>query len=173
MKQAMKRLVTFCLAVAMIAAFLPATVAKAATKSMTMYKGEALSFTTYSTVSKVSSSKSKVVKASKNKEDDIYTDLIAKATGKSTVTIKTKNGTNKLNITVKKLDMTAKVVSVAGGYATLAIKNNTAQTFDKIEVTYTLKDANGEVVKQDAEIVYHVLAKKTSYDSVYVSSSQA
>ena len=173
MKQAMKRIVTFCLVVAMIAILLPVTDVQAATKSMTMYKGEVLSYTTYSTVSKVSSSKSSVVKAAKNKEDDIYTDLTAKATGKSTVTIKTKNGTNKLNITVKKLDMTAKVVSVAGGYVTLSIKNNTAQIFDKIEVTYTLKDANGEVVKQDAEIVYDVLAKKTAYDSVYVGSSQA
>lgn len=172
MKQTMKRLVAFCLAVAMIAILLPATVTQAATRNVTMYKGEVLSYTTYSTVSKVSSSKSKVVKATKNKERDIYADLIAKATGKSTVTIKTKYGTDKLNITVKKLDMTVKVVSISGGYVTLAIKNNTAQTFDKIEVTYTLKDANGEVVKQDTEKVYHVMAKKTAYDRVYVGSSQ-
>lgn len=67
-----KRLAAFCLAVAMAVTLLPATVAEAAAKSMTMYVGEVLSFTTYSKVSKVTSSKSKIVKAAKNKENDIY-----------------------------------------------------------------------------------------------------
>lgn len=169
----MKQLAAFGLALAMAVTLLPATVANAATKSMTMYVGEALSFTTYSKVSKVSSTKSKIVKATKNKENDIYADLIAKKAGKSTVTVKAKNGTSKLNITVKKLDMPVTVKSIAGGYVTFAIKNKTAQTFDKIQINYTLKDAAGETVKQDTEIVSHVIAKKTAYESVYVGSSQA
>lgn len=168
----MKQMTAFCLAVVMVFTLLPATVAEAATKSITMYVGEELSFTTYSKVLKVSSSKSKIVKAVKNKENNIYTDLIAKKTGKSTVTIKTSGGTNKLNLTIKKLDMPVKVISVAGGYVTFEIKNKTAQTFDKVQIAYTLKDAGGEVVKQDTRLVYNVLAKKTAYESVYVGNSQ-
>lgn len=168
-----KRLAAFCLAVAMVITMLPATVAEAATNSMTMYVGEALSFTTYSKVSKVTSSKSKIVKAAKNKENDIYADLTAKKVGKSTVTVKAKNGTSKLNITVKKLDMPVGIVSIAGGYVTFAIRNKTAQTFDKIQFKYTLKNAAGEIIKQDTELVHDVIAKKTAYESVYIGKEQA
>ena len=173
MKQTMKRLVTFGLAVAMTAVLLPATVVHAATKSVTMYKGEAFYYTDYGKVSKASSSNSKVVKVAKDKENERHTNLTAKSTGKATATIKTSYGTTKLNITVKKLDFTAKAVSIAGGYVTLSVKNKTSQTFDKIEVSYTFKDANGEIVKQDTELVSRIPAKKTVYTGIYVGSSQA
>ena len=50
MKQAMKRLLTLCLAVAMIAVLLPTTVTQAATKaeSLTLYVGEKIYVTNYS-----------------------------------------------------------------------------------------------------------------------------
>lgn len=69
--------------------------------------------------------------------------------------------------------MPVSIISIAGGYVTFAIKNKTAQTFDKIQFKYTLKDAAGEIVKQDTELVYDVLAKKTAYESVYIGGSQA
>ena len=49
MKQTMKRLVTFCLAVAMMLSLFPAMTAKAATKTenLTLYVGEAIYVTNY------------------------------------------------------------------------------------------------------------------------------
>lgn len=173
MKQTMKGLVTFCLTLVMIVALLPATVAQAAAKNVTMYKNEAFYFTDYGTVSKVSSSNSKVVKAAKDKENERHTNLTAKKTGKSTVTIKTSYGTTSLNITVKKLDFSVKVLSVQGSNAIVEIKNKTAQTFDSILLDYTFKGTDGSIIKQDTEKVYRVPAKKTVYTSIYVGSSQA
>lgn len=173
MKQMMKGILTFCLTAAMIVTLLPATVAQAATKNVTMYKNEAFYFTDYGKVSKVSSSNSKVVKAAKDKENERHTNLTAKKTGKSTVTIKTSYGTTKLNITVKKLDFSVKVLSIVGSNAVVEIKNKTAQTFDSIFVDYTFKGADGAVVKQDTEKIYRVPAKKTVYTNIYVGSAQA
>jgi len=166
-KQMMKRVLAVCLAVA-FAALLPATVAEAATKSITMYKGESFYFTDYGKVTKASSSNSKVVKAAKDKENERHTNLTAKKTGKATVTIKSSYGTTKLKITVKKLDLSAKVLSITGGNVILEIKNKTAQTFDTILVDYAFKDIDGDVIKQDTEKIYRVPAKKTVYESIYV-----
>jgi hypothetical protein len=99
--------------------------------------------------------------------------MTAKAAGKATVTVKGSSGTGKFQVTVKKLSFSVKLKNLAGSYATIAIKNNTAQTFEKIAVSYTFKDADGEVVKQDTETVSRVPAKKTVYASIYVGSSQA
>lgn len=172
MKKTLKKLVCCMLAAALFATLLPALPAQAATKSVTLYVGEQIYFTDYGTVSKASSSNSKVVKAAKDKENNRHTNLTAKKAGKATVTIKTSYGTTKLKITVKKLNFTAKVLSVANGYVTFSVKNNTAQTFDKLLVDYTFKDAQGEIVKQDSEVVHRSVAKKTAYESIYVGSSQ-
>lgn len=174
MKQTWKRLAACMLSAVLFVTLFPVMAqAKTTTASITMYKGEELSYTVIGNgaVSKVSSSNSKVVKAAKSKQYDYYTDLKAKKTGKATVTIKAANGTTKLNVTVKKLDMSAKLLSNSNGYVTFSVKNNTAQTFDKALVEYTLKNAQGEVVKQDSTVVGRVIAKKTAYDSIYIGRS--
>lgn len=173
MKHVCKKLVAFCAVVALFVTLFPGISAEAATKSVTLYKGEQIYFTDYGTVSKVSSSNSKVVKAVKDKENNRHTNLTAKKAGKSTVTIKTSYGTTKLQVTVKNLDFTVKKLAIAGGNVILSVKNNTAQIFDKIALSYTFKDAQGQVVKQDVEAVSRVPAKKTVYASIYVGSSQA
>ena len=173
MKQIGRKLVTLCLAAALFITLLPALPAQAAAKSVTLYQGEQIYYTDYGTVSKVSSSNSKVVKAAKDKENNRHANLTAKKPGKSTVTVKTSNGTTTLKVTVKKLDFTVRVLSVASGYVTFSVKNNTSQTFDKISLDYTLKDAQGEVVKQDSVVIHRAIAKKTAYESVYVGSDQA
>lgn len=173
MKHVWRKLAAICLAAALFVTLLPGITAEAATKNITLYVGEQIYFTDYRDVAKVSSSNSKVVKAVKDKENKKNTNLTAKKAGKATVTIKTSGGTTKLNITVKKLNFSVKALSVAGGYVLLSVKNNTAQTFDKIALGYTFKDAQGQVVKQDSELVNRVIAKKTVYVSIYVGSSQA
>ena len=101
MKHAMKRFVTFCLAVAMIATLLPATVAKAATKTenVTLYVGEKVYVTNYYDVTKVTSSNKKVVAAARDKENKSHANLTAKKAGTSNVTVATKHGTMKYILT--------------------------------------------------------------------------
>jgi hypothetical protein len=163
-----------CLALAMLLTLVPANVQAATkTQSITLYKGEEIYFTDYGNVSKVSSSNKKVVKTSIDSGNKHHANLTAKATGTSTVTVKTSYGTTKLKVTVKKLDFTVKLANISGGNVIFTIKNNTAQTFDQIEFTYTLKDEAGDVIVQDTERVYDCLAKKTAYRSVYVGTSKA
>jgi hypothetical protein len=173
-KQITKRLVGMALALAVLLTMLPVNVQAAAkSQSITLYKGEAIYFTDYGTVSKVSSSNKKVIKAAKDSDNERHANLTAKATGKSTVTVKTSYGTTKLKVTVKKLDFTVKLVNVAGGNVIFSVKNNTAQTFDTVTFTYTLVDEAGDVIVQDTKKLYDCLAKKTAWCSIYVGSSKA
>lgn len=158
-------------------AFMPVPAVKAATKQ-TMYVGEKFQYIIYgATVTSVSSSSKKVVKTAKVKDRTNACTLEAKKTGSATVTIKYKDytrktHTKKLKVTVNKLDITATVKPLDSGYVLLEMKNNTKQTFERAEVRYTLKNASGQVIKEDVERVYYVMTGKTTYDSIYVGRDQ-
>ena len=86
MKKFMKQLMASAFVCAMIIALLPAIVqAKTTKKSITLYKGEAIYYTDYTTVKSVKSSNAKVAKASKDKSADYKTNIVAKKAGKTTV----------------------------------------------------------------------------------------
>lgn len=102
MKKFMKQLMASAFVCAMVIALLPATVqAKTTKKSITLYKGEAIYYTDYSTVKSVKSSNAKVAKASKDKSADYKTNIVAKKAGKTNVTIRTKGGNAVVTVTVK------------------------------------------------------------------------
>ena len=178
MKKLGKKLMALVVALAMIATVIPVVNAEAATtKKVTMYVGEA--FYTYVSgqkVKSVSSSDKNVVKASKDSDYKRQVNFTAKKAGKATITVKVKDYYNKTvtykyAITVKKLSFDTSFVSSAGGYVCVGVKNKTAQTFDKVVIQYTFKDANGEVVAQNTDTVYRVPTKKTTYTNIYVGSS--
>jgi len=172
MKKLFKGIVTVCLALAMIVTMIaPVTAEAATTKSLTLYKGEAMYVSGLGTVKSVSSSKKSVVAASKDTTYSGRVNLTAKKTGTATITIKTSSSTVKYKITVKKLDITVKITDLGDGYLLLAAKNNTKQTFSAVELTYTLKNAEGETVVKDTANVYDVVAGKTVYKKVYYSQS--
>ena len=109
MNKVMKKLLCACLALAMLITILPPVTAQAAkTKSVVLYKGEVVEVSDnfYSTVKSVSSSKKAVVAAKKDSKRNYKAILTAKKAGKSTVTLKTKNGTFKYVVTVKNYDFT-------------------------------------------------------------------
>ena len=172
MKQTMKRLVTFCLAVVMVFTLLPATAAEAATKTekITLYVGESIYATNYSDVTKVTSSNKKVVAVGRDKEYTYRANMTAKKPGTSMITIKTKRGTMKYKVTVKKLAFDVKLTELSDGEVLVSVKNNTNHIFDYVEVTYTLKGADGAVLEEDKRMVYDLLPGKTSYDKIFYST---
>lgn len=171
MKKMMKRLVSFVVALAMIATVIPVVNAEAATtKKMTLYVGEAVYFTDYGKVSSVTSSKKSVVSAAKDKENNTHANLKAKKAGTSTVTVKTKYGTTKIKVTVKKLAFDVKLTHLSEGSVLVSVKNNTKQAFDYANVTYTLKGADGEVLEKDKKLISDLLPGKTSYTTISYSS---
>lgn len=172
MKQTMKRLVTFCLAVAMILTLFPAMTAKAAakTENLTLYVGEAIYVTNYYDVTKVTSSNKNVLTAAKDKEYKSHANLTAKKAGTSNVTVTTKRGTMKYKVTVKKLAFDVKLTQLSEGEVLVAVKNNTKQIFDYAYVTYTLKGADGAVLEKDKKMVDGLLPGKTSYAKIIYST---
>lgn len=172
MKQTMKKLVTFCLAVVMIITLLPAVPTKAATKTenLTLYVGEAIYVTNYYDVTKVTSSNKKVLAAAKDKENKSHANLTAKKAGTSNVTITTKRGTMKYKVTVKKLSFDVKLTQLSEGEVLVSVKNNTKQTFDYAYVTYTLKGEDGAVLEKDKKMVDNLLPGKTSYAKIMYST---
>lgn len=172
MKKWMKKLLTLCLALTMVVSVIaPVTAeAKTRTKSITLYKGETIYITDYSKVKSASSSKKSVVKAARDKKDNTHTNVYALKAGKSTVTIKTKYGTVKYVITVKNPSFTVKLKDLGNGKVLLSVKNNTKQTFDRLGVEYTIRDADGNECQKDDTIVYYAVAGKTVYDTIYYNS---
>lgn len=167
-----KRITALCLTLLMAVTILPAVPAQAATKKMTLYAGESVYFTDYSDVSKVSSSNKKVLAVAKDKDYPTHANMTAKKAGKSNITVKTKKGTSKYTVTVKKADFKIKVSQIAGSQILLSVKNNTGQTFDYANVTYTLKNAAGEVVEKDTKLVDDLVAGKTVYESFLYTSKE-
>ena len=119
----------------------PVTAQAAKTKSVVLqYKGEVVEVSDnfYSTVKSVSSSKKAVVAAKKDSKRNYKAILTAKKAGKSTVTLKTKNGTFKYAVTVKNYDFTVSFKNIGNDYLLMSVKNNTKTTFDELQLTYTL-----------------------------------
>lgn len=172
MKKWMKKLLTLCLALTMVITVIaPITAeAKTRTKSITLYKGEAIYITDYSKVKSASSSKKSVVKVAKDKKDNTHTNVYALKSGKATVTVKTARSTVKYVITVKKPSFSVNLKNLGNGNVLLTIKNNTKQTFDTIVVEYTIRDAEGNECRKDTTTVNKVVAGKTVYEMIYYSS---
>ena len=181
MKKLLKKIALLMLAVSMTvpaasALNMPAaSVAEAATKTsnITMYVGE----TTQLLLSpkSIKSSNKKVVKGYKKKNEygNTWYYMSAKKTGKATVTVKTQYTTYKYKVTVKKHKVSADFKMLESQYRNsllISVKNATGQTFDDVAVKYTLKDAAGNVLKEDTVTVSHVLDKKTSYATVSLPS---
>ena len=173
MKKLVKKIAALTVFALLIGILTPVT-AKAATVKQTMYVGEKFEYVIYGTTfTSVSSSNKKVVTAAKVKNKVYACTLNAKKAGSATITIKykdyaKKSHTQKIKVTVKKLNISASVQDLDGGYAMIVLKNNTTQTFDRIEVQYTLKDSSGATVKQDTLRVSYVLNGKKAYDTIYV-----
>ena len=170
MRSWMKRVLGVVLTLAMLVTMIPVTTAQAATEKLTMYVGEAFTYTIFGNgITSVSSSKKSVVKAQKDKSNSDRFIFEAKKTGSAKLTVKYKNGSNKvmtntINVTVKKRDLSVKMQKLEDGYVFLSVKNNTKQTFDQAMVSYMLKDGDGEVVAEDSVIVSDLVAGKTAYD---------
>jgi hypothetical protein len=164
----------FCLVLAVTAALFPPVDVQAATSTQVVYVGETYEANLgFDRVQSVKSSNPKVATASKTKDYD-YT-VIPKKPGKTVVTIKyltadkKKMKTMKVTFTVKKLDLKITAQNLDGGYVLFKVKNNTAQVFDKITFSYTLKDKNGKkLVSSSDGFMTRILAKSTAYDSVYI-----
>lgn len=166
MNKVMKKLLCACLALAMLITVIPSVTAEAATKTMVLYKGEKFQYTNYYTIKSVSSSKKSVVSIAKDKQKDYYANINAKKTGKSTITIKTKYNTEKYNVTVKKMDFKVTYKQLASDKVLMCVKNNMKDTFEKVEFTYTLRNASGETVQKKETVVTDILPGKTSYTTI-------
>lgn len=168
MNSVMKRLSVALLALSVLVSLLPALPAQAATtkKNITMYVGESFTYTDYSTVKSTASSKKAIVTVKKDSSSPKYSVFTAKKAGTAVLTIKTKNGTTKINVTVKKLAMTIRLKDLGDGEILVTVKNNTKQVFEDVTVAYTLVDADGNEVKADDVRVYSILPGKNSYSTI-------
>ena len=161
MKKVMKRVITACLAFAMILALVTPASVEAATKneSLTLYKGETYTWylTGVKSLSSASSTKKAVATVKANKSKKQYT-ISAKKAGTSVVTIKGKDyyghtQSLKIKVTVAEPKFDLKLQKLDGNYILIRVKNNTKATFDRLAVRYSLKN------------------RKTAYESIYVSSA--
>ena len=172
MNKVMKKLLCACLALAMLITIIPPVTAQAAkTKSVVLqYKGEVVEVSDnfYSTVKSVSSSKKAVVAAKKDSKRNYKAILTAKKAGKSTVTLKTKNGTFKYAVTVKNYDFTVSFKNIGNDYLLMSVKNNTKTTFDDLQLTYTLCNSAGDVIEKKEKNVSDLLPGKKSYEKISV-----
>lgn len=179
MKKVMKRVITACLAFAMILALVTPASVEAATKneSLTLYKGETYTWylTGVKSLSSASSTKKAVATVKANKSKKQYT-ISAKKAGTSVVTIKGKDyyghtQSLKIKVTVAEPKFDLKLQKLDGNYILIRVKNNTKATFDRLAVRYSLKNSSGSEVAAKDEIVYRVMSGKTAYESIYVSSA--
>ena len=171
MKKLLKKLTATALLFAMIVICLPTTLQAATkTENITLYVGEKISYTDYSDVTKVSSSNKKVVVAARDKKNKSHANMTAKKAGTAIVTVKTKRGTTKYKVTVKKLAFDVKMTELSEGEILVAVKNNTKQLFTSANVTYTLKGADSAVLEKDTKSVYDLLPGKTSYTKILYSN---
>ena len=80
---------------------------------------------------------------------------------------------NKKIVTAKKgkYDTSIDFVAKKAGKATVTCKLK--GNFDKITYKYTLKDKNGKVLKQNTQGICYLLAKKTTYYTMYITKDIA
>ncbi len=175
MNKVMKRVITACLAFAMILALItPASVEAASTKKITLYVGEAYSMrcSDFYKVTSISNSKGSYAKVTPHKSDRKF-DITAKSAGNTVVTVKGKNYRNKaltekLSVTVVKQNFSITAQKIDAGNVLFTLKNNTKTTFDRISAVYTLKDSTGAVASSQEVKFYNVISGKVNYSSVYV-----
>ena len=179
MNKVMKRVITVCLAFAMILALVTPASVEAATKneSLTLYKGE--TYTWYlrnaKSMSSVSSSKKAVATVKADKSLKRYT-ISTKKAGNTVVTVKGKDysgqtQTLKVKVTVVEPKFDFKLQKLDGNYILICVKNNTKATFDQLAVHYSLKNSSGSEIAAKDEIVYRVMSGKTAYERINVSSA--
>lgn len=177
MRQWIRRAATAVLAFALLFVLaVPAKAEAAQTEKLTLYQGEAYTWSIYNakSVSSVTTSKKAVAAVSCNKSKKQYS-ITAKKPGTANVTIRGKDyygntQTKTIKVTVAKAKLDVTVQKLDGSYALLAVKNNTKATFDKVLVRYTLKDAGGAVIAEKEEQVSYAIAGRTAYKRIYVSS---
>ena len=172
-KNITKQLVTLCLVMAMAITMLPqAAQARTIRKKMTLYVGGDYTYSSQLKASNIKSSNKKIVTAKKGKYDTSI-DFVAKKAGKATVTCKLKGNPTTFDVTVKKPSISISMAATSKGYVLFSFKNKTKQTFDKITYKYTLKDKNGKVLKQNTQGICYLLAKKTTYYTMYITKDMA
>ena len=172
MKKTIKTVVMLLIFV--MAFVMTGSISEAKTDKFTLYVGEELgySYIGMGTIKSVKSSNSKVVSAKKYKGGSW---MVAKKTGKATVTVKGARGTWKHNITVKKADFKVSFAKMSGNdkYCQVSVKNNTSGFFDKFKVEATFYDANGNKLYDNMEVFYYVGKKKTANSELYMGSDFA
>ena len=178
MRNLLKKLALIMLAVSMTvpaasALDLPqASVAEAASQKLTLYVGEQFDVTS---AKSIKSNKKSVVKTGKSTESGyVQYYMIAKKPGTATVTVKSKyGGSTKYKVTVKKNSCKASMSMTAYKYGEVLVtlKNGSSQTFDDVTVKYTLKKSDGSVYEEKEMSIYNVLAKKTAYKTISLSSN--
>jgi hypothetical protein len=188
MKKYGQKLVSMCLVLAMLLAMVPvvntqAATTKTKTKTKTLTVGDVITVSCNGKVKSISSSKKSIVTAKKydghyTADGEYYTKkvkIVAKKVGSTTLTIKTSASTYKYTIKVKKLDITAKLSYMGENNEKLllTVKNNSKDTFDAVDLTYTLKDETGWVIKKDKKVVFDVAAGKTVYAYIDYDESWA
>ena len=163
--------VTLVMALALSLAQIVAPQAEAATKKITLIKGEAVSITVYgSTIKSVKSSKSSVVKVKKSSKNKAT--VTAKKKGTATVTIKGKNGKSlKYKFTVKNVKLDVSVVDINNvqaystsvySYITFKVTNKTGVYLANAKVAYALYDNTGVAVENNDGFTVYALPNKAS-----------
>ena len=173
-----ERILSAFLAMAMVVTLISPVTTQAASKKqkMTFYVGEeyGLRNQSFGWITSVSSSNKKVATIKLDKDDPVKYTIKAKKSGTTTLTISGKNYMNKskkvqIALSVKKPDITFKAQNlVESTYKLVTIKNKTQTTFDSITYQYTFKNSAGQIVAQDTDTVYRVMAGKTAYRQVLV-----
>lgn len=165
--KARKRITALILSLALLVTLMPQSAAQAATKTQTdtLLVGEVVNYTTYiGTIKSVSSNKKAVATVKKKDGKAVVT---AKKAGKAVITIKTTRGTNKIKLTIKKASFSCNLKLLPEGYVLVSVKNNTSIYVDSATVAYTLKNPEGEIIKQETCTVSDLMPNKTAYEKVY------
>ena len=143
----------------------------ASAKNVTMYVGESVDLGyTNSEIKNLKTTNKKVVKKGTFKSSSNYKHsyIEAKKTGKATVTFKRFRKTYTFNIKVKKAKFNATAQQIGRTSRILiTIQNKTKQTFENVNVQYTVRNASGTIVAVQNEAVRDVQAKSTAYLEVY------
>lgn len=174
MRQIRKRVLACTLTMAMMFCLFP-VMTQAATKNMTMYVGETVLVYPGKPIAKISNTNGKVVQVKREEPDHIYATLVAAKTGKSKVTMKTGSGTAKINVTVKKADISIKVLAddSSDSYVYLAVSNKTSKFFEQALIEYTIKDTEGVILKKDTTRVFNLPAKTVTPMQLYLDVEDA
>lgn len=162
-----KRITALILSLTLLITLIPqsAVQASAKTRSDTLLVGEVISYSPIlGTIKSVSSSKKAVATVKKKNGKAVVT---AKKTGKAVVTMKTTRGTSKIKLTIKKANISCNLKLLPDGYVLLSVKNNTSIYMDNATVAYTLKNPEGEIIKQDICSVSSLMPNKTAYEKIY------